>query len=290
MKKLITAVLTITLALSCTAIPMHQAFALTNGDTCSKHDNCTYKDGYWETYEYEDDGYSVMSLNEADEDENGTHGNNVGEIWYDKDGSVVYKEINNETLIDKRRINDAEVIFTGGYYDADISSSVVITGFSIEAKCYADGKEVEWSSSDTSVAIIDKNGKITGKKEGKVTIIATIKSNGQKVTKNLTVQRNQYHTFCIRTHRTFKLKESMTLSYDTDGNLKWKITLQNLGAKKFKYNRTTYKLKFKDNVIGKLKFKNTTVKPNKAKSKTCIIKKKNVKGLNLKISHDFSCL
>lgn len=290
MKKLITTILTIALVLSCTTIPMQQAFALTNGDTCSEHDNCTYKDGYWETYEYEEDGYSVMSLSEVNEDDNGTHGNTVGEIWYDKDGSVVYKEVNNETLIDKRRVDNPEIIFIGGTYDGDISRNIAVIGFPIEAKCYADGKEVEWSSSNTSVATIDKNGKITGKKEGKVTIIATIKSNGQKVTSNLTILKNQYYTEVTRTDGRLKLRESMTLSYDTNGNLKWKMTFQNIGAKNIPSNKlaTRYTLKFKNTVIGKLKFKNTTLKPGKSKSKTCIIKRKNVKGLCLNYCHDFT--
>ena len=52
----------------------------------------------------------------------------------------------------------------------------------------ATNKEVVWSSSDESVATVDANGTVTGKKEGTATITAKTVSGGKTATCKITVK------------------------------------------------------------------------------------------------------
>ena len=54
----------------------------------------------------------------------------------------------------------------------------------------ADNAKVAWSSSNTKVATVDKNGKVTAKKKGTVTITAKAKDgSGKKATIKITVKK-----------------------------------------------------------------------------------------------------
>lgn len=62
---------------------------------------------------------------------------------------------------------------------------------SLKASVYPAGCKVKWSSSNTKVATVNSNGRVTGKKAGKTTITATITYKGKsyKATKRFTVTR-----------------------------------------------------------------------------------------------------
>lgn len=59
----------------------------------------------------------------------------------------------------------------------------------------ASDKTVKWSSSDTSVATVDSNGKVTGRYMGTATITATTIDGNKTATCTVTVENNHVHIF-----------------------------------------------------------------------------------------------
>lgn len=59
----------------------------------------------------------------------------------------------------------------------------------------ATNKKVTWSSSDTNIATVDQNGKVTGKAEGDVTITVTTADGGHTATHKITVNSVYVITF-----------------------------------------------------------------------------------------------
>ena len=52
-----------------------------------------------------------------------------------------------------------------------------------------DDRTIEWTSSDSSIATVDSTGKVTGLKEGNVTITGKLTSTNMTVTSNVTIQK-----------------------------------------------------------------------------------------------------
>lgn len=72
------------------------------------------------------------------------------------------------------------------------NKSIIVTkGFSQKLSTVNASGKVKWSSSNKKVAVVDKNGKVTGKKAGSATITATL-SNGSKATCKVSVKNNEF--------------------------------------------------------------------------------------------------
>ncbi len=99
-----------------------------------------------------------------------------------------------------------------------------------ESKQLTADEDVTWSTSDSSVATVDKNGKVTGVGEGSATITATDK-DGNKQTVTVTVKDNsqtpgdddKHDNWSIEPSGDFSLKvgEKKKLTADGEG-VKWK--------------------------------------------------------------------
>ena len=92
-----------------------------------------------------------------------------------------------------------------------------------------DGIASSWSSSNSSVASVNHNGKITGKKVGKTTIIAHLKS-GKTLKCNVTVKSNEYSAKKITMADTGSNEYSIHAyhaAYKSNGNLVIKFRVAN---------------------------------------------------------------
>jgi uncharacterized protein YjdB len=93
----------------------------------------------------------------------------------------------------------------------------------------ANNKKVTWSSSNKSVATVDKNGKVTTKKAGKATITCTA-ADGSKVTAKCTVTVKQPVTkitlkktkVTLKKGKTVTLKKTVTPSSAATKTVTWK--------------------------------------------------------------------
>ena len=260
----------------------------------------TYKDGYCQQYSGTDEesGYTIMHLYKVyGKLEDGTYGNtdkepyngcimnfSVGEMWYDKDGSIVYHAMKtddpyegNEVLVDKRKVEAYIVCRT-----QEKETLRAVAGFSINVFCSTDEEgtgttmQAEWSSSDNSIAVIDNDGKITGKKAGEVTITATIKQNGQEVTKKVKVVKNQYK----ETKDYGYCKTTKTAWYDAKGNLKCRMVCKSKAKPDKEYKTELCStIEMGKKVLKKFRIDATNIKKNKTKTKAYTIK--NVKFFDL---------
>lgn len=70
---------------------------------------------------------------------------------------------------------------------ASVSTGDKITLTAVVLPDYSSNKDVTWSSSDETIATVDQNGVVTGKKEGQVTISCTTKDGGYVANCKVTV-------------------------------------------------------------------------------------------------------
>ncbi|WP_238861027.1 Ig-like domain-containing protein [Clostridium sp. YIM B02569] len=125
-----------------------------------------------------------------------------------KNGYTVEQALNYEKLGLTPGVHTAEITFKNGslMFDAvDIDSTGQLLPYSesislnkstdslqvgqiddLIATTTPEGAQVNWSSSDESVATVDSNGKVTGVKEGQTTITATI-NDGSNISESCTV-------------------------------------------------------------------------------------------------------
>ncbi len=122
---------------------------------------------------------------------------------------------------------DVESVSIGGssslYVDSTLKLSVTFNPSN------ASDKSVTWTSSDSSIATVDKNGKVTGKKAGKVTITVTT-TNGKTATKEVTVKERPpvssvsiSGSSSVNVGKTITLKATVKPSDAADKTVTWSV-------------------------------------------------------------------
>lgn len=96
-----------------------------------------------------------------------------------KDGN--YRE---EIKVTVKKVEVENVIISG---DSTLKVGGTTTLTAKITPSNAANKEVTWKSSDTAIATVDSNGKVTGKKEGNVTITVTTKEGDKKATHKMKI-------------------------------------------------------------------------------------------------------
>ena len=122
---------------------------------------------------------------------------------------------------------DVESVSIGGSGNVYVGSTLKL---SVTVKpSNATDKSVTWTSSDSSIATVDKNGKVTGKKEGKVTITVTT-SNGKTATKEVTVKERPAvssvsisGSSSVNVGKTITLKATVKPSDAADRTVTWSV-------------------------------------------------------------------
>ena len=168
------------------------------------------------------------------------------------------------------------------------SNLTLTAGFS--KKLSVSGSTVKsWKSTKKSVATVDKKGKVTAKKAGNTTIVATLK-NGKKLTCKVKVAANKYKDTKLTTgncpYGDFYIS-AYSASYDKKGNLAIKVQCVNVsgykatGLKNLKITVGTYKQSKKSTTISSGSSKSFTFTIKKS-----ALKKKKIDLRNAKISVD----
>lgn len=117
------------------------------------------------------------SVNSSGESQNNLKGKYIQKIEA-KNNKLSKKLIDGKSTVEKGSKSVYSVIQTATYpgiMSGKNKSKVIVLG------------KVKWKSSDDKAASIDKNGKLTAKKAGKVKIIAVF-ANGKKINKTVTIQ------------------------------------------------------------------------------------------------------
>lgn len=189
--------------------------------------------------------------------------------------SVVQKKV-------KATMSQSKLTLTAGF-----SKKLSVSGSSVKS----------WKSTKKSVATVDKKGKVTAKKAGNTTIVATLK-NGKKLTCKVKVAANKYKDTKLTTgncpYGDFYIS-AYSASYDKKGNLAIKVQCVNVSG----YKATglkNLKITVKDvngKTVGTYKQskKSTTISSGSSKSftftiKKSALKKKKIDLRNAKISVD----
>ena len=153
-------------------------------------------------------------------------------------------------------------------------------------------KTIKWTSSNTSVATVDKNGTITGKREGKVTVTAKT-SNGKTATvtvnvaaTNIDIDRKILMLDNIKYNIADLTAEVNTGAYK-DSDITWKISNSNVA--KFNKNGKQYgKITGKKVQVQGLKFGDTTITASIPNGKSVTCKLKVICSTTENISGDFA--
>lgn len=217
---------------------------------------------------------------------------------WDKDGNLIYQlNPDGKVVIDKRmkRISvHARKTIISVFGDMPNGDYTIVAGCTDTKPltcCDEDlfTLDVTWSSSDSTIATVNESNTLVGKKAGKVTMTATVKASGQKVSIPVKVVKNECETENRKSITQSSIPRasirlaSITraiVSYDTKGNLILKLKLRNPKKKKVKVELRKMKLTISD---GKSTFKTTkrvktTVKAKKTKTITVKIEKSKLKG------------
>ncbi len=156
---------------------------------------------------------------------------NKGLIWSSSDSSIATVDQNGKVTGKKEGTVTITVTTKDGNYKATITvvvkdepvKSVKITGDTsmvvkgtqtlkaVITPNNATNKAVTWSSSDSSIATVDQNGKVTAKKTGTVTITVTTKDGNHKATINITVREQKVTKITISGNKTMEAGKTQTL-------------------------------------------------------------------------------
>ena len=162
---------------------------------------------------------------------------NDGSWILDGRGWYTYKYVINQLnagsysvdyVFDQETKFDAKIVQVSNSATLNSNKLSVTKGFTKTLKVN-DGIASSWSSSNSSVASVNHNGKITGKKVGKTTIIAHLKS-GKTLKCNVTVKSNEYSAKKITMADTGSNEYSIHAyhaAYKSNGNLVIKFRVAN---------------------------------------------------------------
>lgn len=180
-----------------------------------------------------------------------------------------------------------DTVYTAGVYtklpNASISKKKISITAGFSKTLSVSGAEVKsWTSQKRSIAVVDKNGKVTGKKSGKTTITATLE-DGRKLTCAVTVYKNMYtdKKGTVDMVKSGKVvPQPYQAYYDSKGNLKVKVNFINTTSKNV-IALTDLKITVKDKnkkVVGagSLTYQSVQIPTYTAKSLTYTIPKSEV--------------
>lgn len=233
-----------------------------------------------------DNPMSISASDYADASAMETDGYSYLDSWKLQQGNYFYglvfaSETNYtvgiEQTVPDPRISETKTVVTVGY-----TKNLSVT----------DGTVKSWTSSRKSIATVDKNGKVTAKKVGEVTITATL-TDGTKLKCTVTVKENKYTAPKPTMSNATNGKGAIgaySASFDKDGNLVVKVTV---------VNNTSYTLtKLKDVTLtvkngsgttvgtSTLSSKMVSIPPNSSRNYSATIKKSSLreKSADLRIS------
>ncbi len=164
------------------------------------------------------------------------------------------------------------------------SNSIVLTNGFSQTLTVSGGEVASWSSSDKSVATVDSNGKVTGKKAGSAKITATMADGSEPLTCAVSVKKNEYNEtkgYASQVPYGESVVQVYKMSYDKNGNLVLKVRIvNNRGYKATKIKKLSITV---TNDAGKkvgtytVKNKSVSINTGNAKDFTYTIKKKDLK-------------
>ena len=154
--------------------------------------------------------------------------------WSSSDESIVTVDENGNIKAIKEGKATITVTTKDGGYKATVivtvtKDDIAVTGVSFDNKTLnlatgssttlkatvspsdATNKGLTWSSSDSSIATVDQNGKVTGKKEGTVTITVTTKDGNYKATITVVVKNEPVKSVKITGNTSMIVKGTQTL-------------------------------------------------------------------------------
>lgn len=102
-------------------------------------------------------------------------------------------------------------------YDGRFSTTRANFGSKIKLKVEGTKNKATWSSSNTKVATVDRNGKVTARGPGKAKITANV--NGSKVSADIKVLQMQFSELDLRQGNTYNLRV-----LGTDSDVTWRST------------------------------------------------------------------
>lgn len=117
---------------------------------------------------------------------------------------------------------------------ASVSTGDKITLTAVVLPDYSSNKDVTWSSSDETIATVDKNGVVTGKKEGQVTISCTTLDGGYVANCKVTVVISANSVTLNKTNMTiqagynFQLKATVLPETATNKAVTWSSSNEKL--------------------------------------------------------------
>lgn len=136
-------------------------------------------------------------------------------------------------VFDKDTTYDAKIVQVASNVSFNRNKLTLTKGFSERLKIN-NAKAISWSSSNSSVAVVDSNGKIKGKKAGKAIITATC-NNGEKLKCKVTVKNNIFSSSKITKANAgineYKI-QAYYAKYQKNGNLTVKFRIVNETGKK----------------------------------------------------------
>lgn len=268
MKRFITMILAIAMAITSVIVPMDKAFAETESDG---------------TYKGRDTNDNIIYQINPD-----------GTYAFDKSLCIMAHHKN-------KNKNYSSNIFDWSFNKLDIAHLTIVEGstedrYSISCKTEMTNQPLSavFSSSDNNIVTIDKNGIMKGKKAGKTTIVVSIPSIERKVTIPVNVIKNENSTKEKPEKGDYFKNIYGKVSYDKKGNMICKIKVKNVSkynikfklSKKVEVKITNYPKQLFKRKVAYTQARKFTLKSGKTKTLTVKVKKSTLKGKRFNLVAD----